>query len=94
MSELPMPCAPHLPGGPTGLQELVDASVSSGPECCSGNGSKALDRHPGVTRGPLWGRGGLLSFRRMKVPEAPSVFTKMAAFYQCIKPEPRCAPES
>ncbi|XP_061011931.1 CRACD-like protein isoform X2 [Dama dama] len=83
-----MPCAPHLPGGPTGLQELVDASVSSGPECCSGNGSKALDRHPGVTRGPLWGRGGLLSFRRMKVPEAPSVFTKMAAFYQCIKPEP------
>lgn len=32
MSELPMPCAAHLPGGPTGLQELVDASVSSGPE--------------------------------------------------------------
>nr|XP_031296978.1 LOW QUALITY PROTEIN: uncharacterized protein KIAA1211-like homolog [Camelus dromedarius] len=24
----------------------------------------------------------------MKVPEAPSTFTKMAAFYQCIKPDP------
>lgn len=30
----------------------------------------------------------------MKVPEAPSTFTKMAAFYQCLKPEPRWASES
>lgn len=30
----------------------------------------------------------------MKVPEAPSTFTKMAAFYRCLKPEPRWASES
>lgn len=28
------------------------------------------------------------------MPEVPSTFTKMAAFYQCLKPEPRWASES
>lgn len=30
----------------------------------------------------------------MKEPEVPVTFKKMAAFYQCVRPDPRCAPIS
>lgn len=45
------------------------------------------------------GQGGpffflLLVARRMREPEACCTLRKMSAFYQCVKPDPRWAPES
>lgn len=45
------------------------------------------------------GQGGPLFFlllvsRRMREPEACCKLRKMSAFYQCVKPDPRWAPES
>lgn len=47
------------PEAPRGCRSWEKLPWARGPRCCSGNGSKALDLHPGVTREPLWGRGGL-----------------------------------
>lgn len=45
------------------------------------------------------GQGGPLFFlllvsRRMREPKACGTLKKMAAFYQCVRPDPRWAPES
>lgn len=74
------------------------AAGGGGSPASSGPGNEALSQHlGGVLRAQSpfrEHRKGPPFSRRMKVPEAPSTFMKMAAFYQCIRPEPRWASES
>lgn len=76
---------------PHGSEELLGEQgqepVPSAPWC-----PESPEPLAGGQGGPLFSL--LLVSRRMREPEARCTLRKMAAFYQCIRPDPRCAPES